>query len=128
MKCEYCGAEINNTDKFCSVCGAKTSFNGQEKSELVANENNVADSVDNVGENQQSKSSKMSVAGFVLGLVGMLILNFVCSLLGVIFSSIGLNAVKKGIGCKKGLAIAGLVTGIIGLVFSILNMTSCMVA
>lgn len=128
MKCEYCGAEINDTDKFCSVCGAKISFNMQETSEMIANENNVADSVDNGGENQQTKSSKMSIAGFVLGLIGMIILNFVCSLLGVIFSSIGLSAVKKGIGGKKGLAIAGLVTGIIGLVFSILNITSCMVA
>ena len=59
----------------------------------------------------------MSVAGFVLSLVGVLVLPIVTGPLGIIFSSIGLKSKKK-----KGLAIAGLIIGIIDVVYAIIQL------
>lgn len=50
----------------------------------------------------------MAIAGFVLALVGLLILPVIMGPLAIIFSSL---ALKKG--QRKGLAIAGLVIGIV---------------
>lgn len=59
----------------------------------------------------------MGIAGFILAIIG-LIFNPIAipSLLGVIFSAIGLG------GRNKGLAIAGLILGIIGAGYTILYM------
>lgn len=57
----------------------------------------------------------MGVAGFVLSLIGFFINPFaIPSLLGTVFSSIGLK------GKTKGLAIAGLVLGIIGSIYTLM--------
>lgn len=59
----------------------------------------------------------MSVAGFVLSLVGVLVLPIVTGPLGVIFSCLGLKSKKK-----KGLAIAGLIIGIIDIVYAVIQL------
>ena len=60
----------------------------------------------------------MGIAGFVLALIGLFINPLaIPSVLGVIFSAIGLG------GKTKGLSIAGLVLGIIGVVYTILVLT-----
>jgi hypothetical protein len=55
------------------------------------------------------------VAGFVLGLVGLLIFGLLFGLLAIIFSAIGLGKINKDPSRwrGKGLAVAGLVIGII---------------
>lgn len=55
-----------------------------------------------------------AIAGFILALVGLLILPIVFSTLGIIFSALGLKSNRKG------LAIAGLIIGIAGLLFSVI--------
>jgi hypothetical protein len=68
----------------------------------------------------QPPGTGMGIAGFVTGLVGVLLcwipgLGVICSLLGVIFGAIGLNQLKR-VGGNPGLAIAGLVLGVLGVV------------
>jgi hypothetical protein len=61
------------------------------------------------------KTNGMAIAGFVLSL------SCACSILGIIFSAIGLSQIGKDPSQKgKGLATAGLIIGIISLVISII--------
>lgn len=62
---------------------------------------------------QPQKTNGLAIAALVLSLVG-------CSLLGVIFGGIAISQINKGQGSGKGLAIAGLVIGIIGFLGTIL--------
>lgn len=73
-------------------------------------------------------SNGLGLAGFVLGLVG-LVLSFIpfvgvvawpLVILGIIFSAIGISKAVKGRATNKGLAISGLVVSVIGLVICIL--------
>ena len=63
---------------------------------------------------QPPKTNGMAIAGFVIALL-------CCSPLGIIFSAIGLNQIGKDPSQGgKGLAIAGLVLGILGMIVSVL--------
>jgi len=64
------------------------------------------------------KTNGMAIAGFVTALA-------CCSPLGIILSAIGLNQINNNPSQKgKGLATAGLIIGIISLLFSILYFVS----
>lgn len=60
-----------------------------------------------------SDGSGMAIAGFICALLGLFIFPILFSTLGVIFSAMGLKSNKKG------LALAGLILGIIGLLYII---------
>lgn len=64
-----------------------------------------------------TRTSGMAIAGFVL--------SFFCGVLGLIFSIIGYNEVKRSNGTVGGggLALAGIIISIIGLVLGILWFT-----
>lgn len=58
----------------------------------------------------------MAIAGFVLGVLGLLYWGFILGLLGVIFSAIALRRIKRNPSLGgRSLAIAGLVTGIVAI-------------
>jgi hypothetical protein len=57
----------------------------------------------------------LAVAGFVLSLVGIFILWFICGTLGIIFGAIGLQRANRG-AKYRGLAIAAVVIGVIDIV------------
>lgn len=58
-----------------------------------------------------------AVAGMVLGILGLVSLNFLFPLLGIIFSAIALARMRRtGSDLNKGMAKAGLICGIVGLV------------
>jgi hypothetical protein len=59
------------------------------------------------------KTNGMAIASLVLSLLG-------CSLLGIIFGGLAISQINKGQGSGKGLAIAGLVIGIVALIATIL--------
>lgn len=59
----------------------------------------------------------MTIAGFVLALIGVLVLPIVMGPLAIIFSGLGLKSGKK-----KGLAIAGLVIGVIDTVYAVITL------
>lgn len=60
----------------------------------------------------------MSIASFVLGIVGLIVAGLICGSLAIVFGIIGM---KKGM---KGLAIAGIVLGIIDVVAAIIILAS----
>lgn len=73
-------------------------------------------------------SNGLGTAGFVIGIIG-LVLSFIpligvvawpLVILGIIFSAVGISKAVKGRATNKGLAIAGVVVSIIGLVVCIL--------
>jgi uncharacterized membrane protein len=64
----------------------------------------------------------MAIAALVLGLVGLIPCAFgIPALLGVIFGFVGRNQIAKSNGTKKGsgMALAGIILGIIGIVFTV---------
>jgi hypothetical protein len=68
--------------------------------------------------------SGMGVAGFVLGLLGVLLcwipgIGVICATLGIIFGSVGMNQLKR-VGGNTGLAVTGLVLGILGALLFVL--------
>ncbi|WP_282779875.1 DUF4190 domain-containing protein [Phaeodactylibacter xiamenensis] len=64
---------------------------------------------------EQAEIDGLAIAGFVTGLVGIFILGIILGTLGIVFSAIALSRIKKEpeVRTGKGLAIAGLVLGII---------------
>ncbi len=65
-------------------------------------------------------TSGMSVTAMVLGIIGLVFvwapfIGLVCSILGIIFGAIGISQTRKNPNLSgRGMAVAGLVTGIIG--------------
>jgi hypothetical protein len=57
----------------------------------------------------------MAVAGFVCALIGIFLFNFILGPLGIIFGGIGLSRSRGG-APNRGLAIAGIVIGIIDVI------------
>jgi len=73
---------------------------------------------------QQSPSNGIGTAGFVTGLLGLIfswvpVVGLILGLLGIILGGIGISSGQKK-GAGTGLAIAGLVLGLISLVPSII--------
>lgn len=67
-------------------------------------------------------TSGMSVTAMILGIVGLVFvwapfIGFICSILGIIFGGVGISQTKKNPNLSgRGMAIAGLVCGILGIV------------
>jgi hypothetical protein len=80
------------------------------------------------GASAQPQNNGMGVAGFVCGLVGLVfsfipligLISWPLVIIGIVLSGIGINYVNQGRADNKGLAIAGLVVSIVGLVICIL--------
>lgn len=77
---------------------------------------------------QQAPSNGMGVAGFILGLLGLVFfwfpfLGLILAVLGVILGGVGMSNGRKS-GAGTGLAIAGLVLGLIALVPVIIVLVS----
>ena len=67
---------------------------------------------------EDQKTNGMALAGFICSLAGLLIFGVVLGLLGIIFSAIGLGKIAKDSSKwkGKGMAIAGLIVGVIDIV------------
>jgi hypothetical protein len=75
----------------------------------------------------QPQQNGLGVAGFVLGLVGLVfsfipfigIIAWPLVIVGAVLSGVGMSKAQKGQANNMGLAVAGLVTSIIGLIMCI---------
>jgi hypothetical protein len=83
--------------------------------------NNIAVAPGNPAMVGPQSTSGMAVAGFVLGLLSLLLLwvpflGLLLGILGLVFSGTGLSAIRRSGGTLggKGLAVAGLVLSILG--------------
>ena len=72
----------------------------------------------------ENKTNGLSIAGFVVSCCSMLIGLFgLVGLVGLILSAIGRSQAKSE-GSKTGLATAGVIIGIIGMLYNVVNMIS----
>ena len=97
MFCKNCGKEIDDKAAICVYCGVATN---------------------NASENQVRKVNGLGIAGFVISLLSLWLGVYFCiaSIVGLVLSVVGMVNRKKYTSCN-GLAIAGLVLGIISVVF-----------
>ena len=105
MICKRCGTLIEDTAMVCPVCGASTTddFYAQPTAAPVKN-----------------GFSGMAIAGFVMSLLGLLIFALPFGILGIIFSSLGMQNTSMHASRGKGLSISGLIIGIIDVACGIL--------
>ena len=108
MVCKKCGTVVDDTAVICPVCGETM-------------ENTATAATEPVVIAQPKKFSGMAIAGFVISLVGLLVLALPCGILGIVFSAIGLNKTLTPVYRGKGLAISGLIIAIIDTVFGLVN-------
>jgi hypothetical protein len=112
MPCPKCGTATAPGAAFCAICGSNLA--GGASSMPVGMPSYGAIPPPIVAGSYQvmpQRTSGMAIAGFVL--------SFFCSLLGLIFSIMGHNEVKRSDGMVGGggLAIAGIAISAVGLVF-----------
>lgn len=107
MYCSYCGKQVDEEANLCFNCG--------ENLQIIQQNNIQSTPINPV-------SNGMAIAGFVLGLLGLLTSGYVVifQILGLIFSIHGLKKATLLKGRGKGLAIAGLILSIISLVIFVL--------
>jgi hypothetical protein len=77
------------------------------------------------GAQNSAPSNRMPIAALVLGIVSIPFalltgfLGIVCGVLAIVLGFIGIRQVRRGSATKSGFAIAGVVTGVIGLIAAI---------
>lgn len=127
MKCNYCGRRISESYKFCPECGANL-FTKMVK----AKADSIYDKVENSGKTEQvdlhncnnlantsgyapKKVSSYSIAGFVLSICAVIAyrFSFICAILALVLSCVGVYKCKNNTGKCYGLAVAGMVISII---------------
>lgn len=104
--CSKCGEKLEEGSKFCSKCGTLVENVAQNAVTFVPMENS-------------NKTNPLAITGFVISLVSFLCCGY-CSIVGLIFSIIGLSQINKNNGKGRGLAIAGIVLSSVGLLVLII--------
>ncbi len=114
--CANCGAEVSDGYAFCEKCGTPVNDAAPQAApagQPVYNQYGPAP--------QQQAGNGMAVGGFVCSLIGLLLCcGGIVSIVGLILSIIGLNKSKQLNGAGKGLAIAGIILGAIGVLCGVL--------
>ena len=117
MFCSKCGKNVADGVMFCDNCGNR--LNGEDRpiSQNTFQQAQTAPMVQTA-----PKTNVMSIAGFGLGLVS-LILNFIgiVGIVALILSIVGLTQIKNSGGKGKGLAITGIILGAIGVIFGLFS-------
>lgn len=111
--CKNCGKEINIDSGFCPNCGSS-----------VDNETSAINNTQTSNSNTASEKNN-AVTGFILSLIGFLCCTYV-AIPGVIVSFLTFQDMNSGkVSTKnKGLAIAGIILGVLGLLIMIKNLIS----
>lgn len=72
-----------------------------------------------------NSTNGMAIAGFVLGLISLIInLFWIPSILGIVFSAVGLAQISKSNQKGKVFAIVGLIASLISIIFAILALVA----
>jgi len=89
-----------------------------EKLALPLIKKKLAKGVSAAGAVRQGNTDGMAIAGFVTGLVSIFIFGIILGILGIVFSSLALKRIKREPDTRsgKGLAIAGLILGLVGVI------------
>jgi hypothetical protein len=114
MYCPQCGEKNPENSKFCSKCGAALTLKAEPAAESAPAPAPVAPAATG------SRTSGMAIAALVMGIAGFVFFGFL-GILAIIFGGIGLSQINKDPSLKgKGMAVAGLVLGIIATVGGII--------
>lgn len=108
--CKNCGKEINMETGYCSNCGTR-----------IDNEPTVT----NIETNNVNNKKDNTVIAFVLSLLGFLCCTYL-AIPGLIMSIMSLQNMNNGnLSTKnKGLAIAGIILGVLGIIMIINNLVN----
>ena len=107
MYCKTCGKEINDEAVVCPYCGC------------AVKDGVVAKAVGNVTQSQQ-KINVLSIVGFVLSLVSLLLAFYgIVAIVGLVLSIVGLIQCNQRGERLKGLAIAGIIISVCSLIYTI---------
>jgi len=117
MECPNCGTQNEDQAEYCASCNYYFEPRGdvEEYAEEYAEPVMI-----------EKRTSGLAVAALVLGILSIallcIIIGFIPGILGIIFGAIALGQIKKEpqVIQGRGLAIAGIITSIIGILFSIL--------
>lgn len=132
-QCIKCGSWIEDEANFCNVCGMRQDkvyvapvWNQGAGQQPFAGENNVRSPYGNPYGNELPKSnSGLGIAGFVLGIIGLLFsccggIGVIVSVIGMILSIVAMVKYNPVIHQNRGLVIAGLILNGIALLFSLI--------
>ena len=128
-KCIYCGAELEDSVRFCPYCGKpaeKEEENAGQAEERQNFENNYNYSFRGIMGGlplPRPRYNGMAIASLVLGIVGIFFNAFYMapSILAIVFGILGRNQIKKDPAQKgMGMAVAGLILGIVFLALYVL--------
>lgn len=124
--CPHCGYRLKEPANrpVCLTCGSTLDVNG-----ICPKCSNYYDGYRYNGpnvnyqspKNEAVKYSGLSIAGFVVSLVGLIIFALPCGIVSIILSSLGLKEVNEKKLKGSGLAISGLVVGIVDAFFGLLS-------
>jgi len=113
MFCGGCGKGLAADERFCSQCGGQANTSQQR----FQSHNTVGVNANDItmmhGQQNHQPRNGMAVAGFVCALIGIFI--FPLEIIGLVFSILGLVRANKMGGIGRGMAIAGIVLGAIGI-------------
>jgi len=121
--CSNCGKNIDNGVKFCPYCGSSVnSSNNEPVVQLSQNQSSVTDT----GKDSEIKKTLnvMALIGFISGLISWF-LNFfgIVGIIACIFSGIGLGKFNKETENNKWMAIIGLISGGINIIYALVQIT-----
>lgn len=135
--CKHCGAQIEDTTAFCPNCGTNVSDDAvsgitpepqyseyQPEQPAQPAQYQPYQEYQNPGVYPEAKLNGLAIAGFIVSIASFFICG-ISSIVGLILSIVGMvqikNSIKAGVPQRgNGFAIAGLVCGIIGVVFIII--------
>jgi ribosomal protein S27AE len=124
MFCPKCGEKVVVGTKFCPKCGNPLPMEQPQQRKATVNEENISSEQPvhqtkiRDADNTKTPLDHFALLGFVFGCISW-ILNFwgIVGIIAVVFSVLGLNHRLEGIG--KVIAIIGLVSGIINIIYGL---------
>ena len=117
MTCPHCNATLEEGATFCLNCGAALEAAAPAAEEAAPAAAPAAPA--------KKKVNGLAVAGFVVSLVGLFCFGWLCGILSIVFSAVALKQIPAKNQGGKGLAVAGLVIGIIDIASYILTLLLC---
>ena len=129
MYCSRCGNRVDGQN-FCTVCGNSVNQANQYQAPATGMTSStqttfVGDSMSTAlssgtthhhasHQAQRPRKNNMAIIGFIFAIIGLGVPVF--EILGLVFSIVGLAQAKKLGGAGRGIAIAGMIIAIIGIV------------